>query len=391
VDFGRVMEWVRETRERVYAHETPEVLAAEGVEVIEAEARFEAPGRLRAGARQLGARAFVVATGARALRPELPGLDAVRHVTHEELFELRERPERLAVVGAGPIGVEMAQAFARLGSRVSILASRVLPTEEPAASRLVRESLERDGVVFVKERARRLEALPDGASRVHAGTAAVDADLVLVATGRRPRYEGLGLEEAGVALEAGAPVLDGGLRSGRSRIYFAGDATGGPQFSHLAGWLGFLAARNALLPFSGRSAVPALPRTTFTAPELGRVGPTEAEARERFGRRVGVAVRGLDRVDRAVCDGATDGFLKLVHVSGRLVGGTIVSERAGETTAELALAVHRRLRLRDLGGAIHPYPTYATALQQVAGEAAAGEVLRGPLGALIRALAGRVR
>ena len=274
-------------------------------------------------------------------------------MTSDSVWDLTERPARLVVLGGGTIGCELGQAFARLGSTVTIVeaADRILGNEDPDAARLVTDALAYDGATV-------LTGTPviavEGADVVLGDGRRITADRVLVAVGRRPDTRGLGLDAAGVATDdRGNVAVDAHLRTSNPRIWAAGDVTGHPQFTHVAGVHGSTAASNAVLGVRRAAEVTAIPRVTFTSPEVASVGvPAGSHGTTTRTRR-------HDEVDRAIAEGRPVGFTRLVlDRRGRVVGATVVGPRAGETLAELTLAVHRGLRARDLAGVMHPYPTW---------------------------------
>lgn len=250
----------------------------------------------------------------------------------------------------------------------------------------MRRVFEREGVRFVHGRAQ--SARTDGAGVVVTTEGEeIRGDALLIASGRVPAVAGLDLDKAGVKYsDAGIPV-DEHLRTNTKHIYAAGDVVGGLQFTHLAGWQGFQAARNALLPGNSKGLSELVPWVTYTDPEVAHVGLTEERARARFGGQVCVRRWEMNRTDRAVCEADTDGFLKVVTKDdGTLLGATVVHARAGETIAELVLAMNHKLKLPDLASAIHPYPTYATAVQQLAADRTVESLLSGTSGRIVRGL-----
>lgn len=367
VDFGHVMERMRRLRAGISAHDSAERFRALGVDVFLGEARFTSADRVEVGGATLRFRRAVIATGARAATLPVPGLAEVGFLTNENVFALRELPRRLAVVGAGPIGCELAQTFRRLGSDVTVVAldPRVLPRDDPDASRVVQASLERDGVVLrLGSRLVRAEAASETAKRlVHdrgLGEEHVEADEILLAVGRQPNVEGLGLENAGVAFDPRRGVeVDDRLRTSNPRIHAAGDVATPYKFTHAADAMARIVVQNALFFLRKRQSALVIPWTTYTDPEVAHVGMTAAEADERD--EVLTITEELSGVDRAILEGDDEGFAKL-HVArkgGRLLGATLVSRHAGESIGELALAIGKRLTAADLDATIHPYPTVA--------------------------------
>lgn len=364
VDFARVMQRTREVIERAGARDTAAALQSQGVEVVRATGRFVRAGIVQAGERTLAYRAALIATGSRPAMAPIPGLaDAEAVVTNETVWNLRELPRRLAVLGGGPVGVELAQAFARLGSTVAVVEaeSELLPREDPEAGRFVAELLEAEGIAVHRgTAAERVEPITGGAGVLVAGRSRVEFDRVLVAVGRVPRTGGLGLKDVGVELDgAGAVRVDARLRTTGDRIWAAGDVTGALYFTHVAGYHGLVGAANAL--FRARRSVDhsAIPWVTFTDPELARVGLTEPQARERLGADPLVFRHDYADSDRALTAGEARGFAKLVcDRRGRLLGATIVAPAAGESIAEVARLVRERRKVADLSQQVHAYPTF---------------------------------
>jgi pyruvate/2-oxoglutarate dehydrogenase complex dihydrolipoamide dehydrogenase (E3) component len=390
-DFAAVMERLRRTRTAISADDSVERYANElGVDVFLGQAEFTGGDAVEvAGARLRFAKA-VIATGARATAPPIEGLEEAGYRTNESVFSLTECPSRLAVVGAGPIGCELSQAFQRLGSRVSLLemAPQVLVREDADAAAIVQRALERDGVDLVLgARLERVESTPEG-RRIHYRTdgeaRSLDVDEILVGAGRAPNVEGLGLEGAGVEYDRGGVRVDDRLRTTNPRIFAAGDCCMSWKFTHAADAAAKIVVRNAL--FHGRERLSRLvmPWCTYTDPEIAHVGLYAREAAER-GIEVDTFEVPLERVNRALLDGQDEGFVK-IHVrrgTDRPVGGTIVAAHAGEMISELTLAIVGRVGLGTLASVIHPYPTQAEGLK-----AAANAYMRTRLTPLVKRLFG---
>ena len=361
INFARVMERVHAARREIEPQDSPERLRRDGIEVISADAAFVAPGVIRAGDRELRYRSAIIATGSEPALPQLPGLAEAGPLTSETLWDLKELPGRLLVLGGGPIGCELGQAFVRLGTRVTLVerASRLLVKEEPRASELVAEHLRADGVEV------RTGATPvgvrDGRELALEGGDVVPFDRVFVATGRRPRSGGLGLEQVGVSTTPGGAVaVDDRLRTTGRGIYAVGDVTGAPPFTHVAAYHARVASVNALFRARAKVDYAAVPWVTFTDPEVARVGLTEESARERFGHRTRVAEFDYAELDRAIVAGRAYGFAKLVgDQKGRLVGATVAAPQGGEAIAELAAWMVRGGRIESVSRTIHAYPTLA--------------------------------
>jgi pyruvate/2-oxoglutarate dehydrogenase complex dihydrolipoamide dehydrogenase (E3) component len=388
VDMVAVHAYVQATIAQIYQSETPEVLEGNGIEVVLGEARFVDPQTIRIGERTLCGKNFLLATGAHPVLPDLPGLLGTPYHTYETLFDNARLPDRMLILGAGPVGLEMAQAYQRLGAQVTVVGDTLLPKDEPEAQHVLRTVLEREGVRFVPGRADRV-AYEAGLFTLSVGGESHQADLLLVAVGRAPHVAGLGLDMAGVAFsERGIPVNEH-LQTNVRHIYAAGDCTGGYQFTHFAGWQAFQAARNALLVGSAKGFSDVVPWCTFTDPEVAHVGLTEAQAREKHGEAVRTLHRSASQNDRAVCENDLEGFIKIVHLTdGHLLGATIVAARGGEMITEFAIALQHRLKVGDLATTIHAYPTYSTTIQIMASEEAVTEVFSGLGGRLIKKLSG---
>jgi pyruvate/2-oxoglutarate dehydrogenase complex dihydrolipoamide dehydrogenase (E3) component len=384
IDMRRVREYVQSAIREVYQYETPEELGRSGIDVVIGPAQFLDTHTVQAGQHTMRANAFLITTGGHAFIPPIRGLDQTPFTTYEQIFENDHLPETLTIIGGGPIGIEMAQAYQRLGAQVTVIDERLLPKDEPEAQNLIQKILEREGVRFVRERANSVRA-EHGRVFVFTAAAEIRSEILIVAAGRRPTVSGLDLNKAGVSFsETGIPV-DERLRTNVKHIYAAGDVAGGYQFTHLAAWQAFQAVRNALLPGHASGFASVVPWVTYTDPEVGHAGLTEENARRQFGDDVEVHRWPMSKVDRAVCENDPDGFIKVIaSKNGRILGATVVADRAGETISEIVLAIQNGLRLKDIAGAIHPYPTYSTAIQQLAAEATIKQLLSGARGRIIR-------
>jgi pyruvate/2-oxoglutarate dehydrogenase complex dihydrolipoamide dehydrogenase (E3) component len=376
VDLGRVMDSVQQAVDRVHMHETAEALGARSVDVFLGMAKFDDPHTILVGERQeLRGRHVLLCPGAEPAVPDIPGLESVAYWTYQTIWRQRQLPTRLLIIGSGPVGIEFAQGFARLGSTVTVFdrGDRPLRVAHPEASAILRKVLEREGVRFVFG-ARLQEVRATGATvSVRDRGQDIEGDALLVAAGRRPRLEGLGLERAGVAYTTRGIQVDAQLWTTRPHIFACGDVVRGFQFTHYAAWQASRAIRTMLFPGSSVGLRSSVPSTIFTDPEVAQCGLTETEARSRFRRSRDVRVTRLPLfdVDRAVAEQDVDGFIKLVHRdNGELLGAQIVAARAGDMLGEIALALERGLKLRDLADALHVYPTYALGIQQLAAEVA---------------------
>src|SRR5262245_30420496 len=368
IDLPAVMRHVREAVRRVSELESVASLRARGIDVVIGRARFLDRNVVEADGRRLEARHFVVCTGAEPALPPIPGLRDVPHLTYRTVFDLDTPPRRLLVLGGGPLGAELAQAFQRLGSSVTVLEQldRLLPLANPEASAVIERRFRQEGIELVLAcEVDRVEG-DGGEVAVMAAGERRAGDALLVATGRRPRVAGLGLEEIGVAVTPHGIEVDGDLRTSLRHVYAAGDVAGGPQFTHYAVWQGYAAARNALFPGRVRGTRTPVPWAVFTDPEVAQVGLSEADARAG-GRRVEVHRWPVERIDRAHTDGDTDGFLQLVTSGGdRLLGATIVSAGAADLANQLVVALEAGIGLSRLARVIHVYPTRGYGLLQLA-------------------------
>lgn len=364
VDFSAIRARIAGAIAAIEPDDSPESLESAGVTVLPGSGHFTAVNEANIDGKKIRFRQALIATGSEPAVPGIPGLDAARVVTSESVWDLTELPGRLVIIGGGPVGCELGQAFARLGSEVVIMEeAEILPQEDREAAALVRTSLETDGVRVVENTGADHVSATASASRVHAlDGQSFDADVILVATGRKARTDGLGLEAAGVQCdESGRIVVDATMRTTNPAIWAAGDATPYPDFTHLAGVHASTAASNAVLGLR-RTVKNTMPRVTFTSPELAAVGITVASARGHTTSTIRHA-----HSDRAVTERQTRGMTRIViDRRGTILGGTIVGPRAGESLAELSLAVQQKLTTRELAGLTHAYPTYNDALWNAA-------------------------
>jgi len=375
--FAAVMERVQRVIEKVAPHDSAERYTALGVDCLHGEARLVTPWVVEVDGRRLTTRNIIIATGARPLVPPIPGLDQVEVLTSDNLWALRELPQRLVVLGGGPIGCELAQAFARLGSRVTQveMAPRLLGREDPEVSALVRERFEQEGVRVLAGHAAKAVRL-DGSRKLLLCTSGektmeIEFDAMLVAVGRQPSITGFGLEELGVTISPrGSVAVDPFLRTNFPNIFAVGDVAGPYQFTHTAAHQAWYATVNAL--FGGwrsfRANYAVIPWCTFTDPEVARVGLAEDEARQQ-GVPYEITRYELADLDRAIADGEDHGWVKVLTRPGsdRILGVTIVGAHAGDLLAEWVLAMQHGLGLNKILGTIHTYPTLAESAKLTAG------------------------
>ena len=370
VDFGAVKDHVAAVIAGIAPVDSQERFEGLGCVVIRDWARFVSPKAVEAGGKRIVARRFVIATGSRAVVPPVPGIDTVPYLTNESVFGLRERPEHLLILGGGPIGMEMAQAHRRLGSAVTVIeAGRALGREDPDAAAVVLDRLRAEGVDIREGQGLvRIRALEPGVEAVLADGTVIAGTHLLVAAGRKVMLEGLGLEAAGVAHDAKGVTVGPNLRStSNGRVFAVGDAAGGAQFTHLAGYHAGIVIRQAVLGLPAKVRTDHIPRVTYTDPELAQVGPSEAEARKTWGDKLTVSRAEFHHNDRAQAMRAGEGFAKVMIVKGRVIGATVVGPHAGEVLAPLALAVSAKMKVATLAGVVLPYPTLAEIGKRAAG------------------------
>jgi pyruvate/2-oxoglutarate dehydrogenase complex dihydrolipoamide dehydrogenase (E3) component len=378
IDFPAVMRRVRDVITAIEPHDSVERFTGLGVDCVKGYARFVDPWTIEIdGARQLTAKSFIIATGAAPFIPPLPGVEDSSYLTSETLWDIMadrpSAPNRLVILGGGPIGCELAQAFQRLGSKVTIveMADRLLLKEDADAAALVTARLQAEGVsVHTAHRAVRFEAGKNLVVEGPQGEKSIAYDDIIIAVGRKPRVSGFGLEELGLVVD-GQLANDDFLRTNMPHIYCAGDVAGRQQLTHGGSHEAWYASVNALArPFKKyRTDYRVLPRVTYTEPELATVGLTEAEARAQ-GLSFDVTRYDLDDLDRAIAEGEAHGFVKILTAKGsdRILGATIIGQNAGEILAEVTFAMKHKMGLRKILQTIHPYPTWAEANKYAAGQ-----------------------
>ena len=371
VDFAAAMQRMRRLRAQISPNDSAERFRNLGVDVFLGQARFVDSDTVDVNGTPLKFKRAVIATGARAAAPPIPGLDSVDYLTNETLFSLTELPPRLGVIGAGPIGCEMAQAFAQLGSRVTLFESTrgILPREDPEAAEFLKRSMQHDGVEILcggtdlkvrNENGICVSVTVDGVGRD------VHVDRLLVAVGRTPNVEGLGLETVGVDCHSKGITVNDRMQTTHPRIFAAGDVCSPFQFTHAADFMARIVIQNTLFLGRARSSSLVIPWCTYTSPEIAHVGLTGQQINEQ-NIATDTYVQKFHDVDRAILDGEEDGFVK-VHVrkgTDSIVAATIVAAHAGDLISEITLAMTHGLGLRKLGSTIHPYPTQADAIRRL--------------------------
>jgi pyruvate/2-oxoglutarate dehydrogenase complex dihydrolipoamide dehydrogenase (E3) component len=368
VDYAAAKDHVRRVIETIAPVDSQERFEGLGVEVIRAHGRFISKTEVQAGDAVIEARRFVIATGSRPFVPPIPGIFGVPYFTNETIFDLRERPSHLIVIGGGPIGMEMAQAHRRLGCEVTVIeGAKALGKDDPEAAAVVIAALKAEGVRIL-EGAEVVE-VSGAAGAIRVATkdgGAVEGSHLLVAVGRKANVEELGLDKAGVAYDRAVKV-GADLRTTNRRVYAVGDAAGSLQFTHVAGYHAGVVIRAILFGLPAKAKTSHIPWATFTDPELAQVGMTEAEARKAHGARVEVVRFPYHENDRAIAEGRTTGFIKVMVVKGRPVGATIVGAQAGELIGLWALALSSGLKMSAIAGMVAPYPTLGEVSKRAAG------------------------
>ena len=370
-DFGLVMERMRRLRADISPHDSAQRFTELGVDVFLGAGKFVGPDTVEVGGQNLRFAKAVIATGARASAPPIPGLQDVPYLTNETLFSLTELPKRLGIIGAGPIGCEMAQSFARFGSEVYLVEAEhgVLPREDRDAAEIVLSAMKRDGVkLLCCGKDLRLAKDPHGVRlqlKSHDQSYDVLVDQLLVAVGRAPNVEGLGLETVGVEFGKKGVKVNDCLQTTNPRIYACGDICSPYQFTHAADFMARIVIQNALFKGRAKASTLIIPWATYTSPEIAHVGLYEKDAKA-LGIETDTYTQEMSRVDRAILDGETEGFVK-VHVrkgTDEIVGATVVAAHAGDLIGELTLAMKGKLGLKTIGATIHPYPTQAEAIRK---------------------------
>jgi pyruvate/2-oxoglutarate dehydrogenase complex dihydrolipoamide dehydrogenase (E3) component len=376
VNMGRISDHVHAVIDHIQRHDDPERFRAYGCDVLFGPALFTDPYTVQVNGRPLHGRRFVIATGSRPAVPPIPGLDAVAYLTNESVFDLRDLPRRLVVLGGGPIGVELAQAFSRLGSAVCLVErlAELLPHEDPEISILLRQQLASEGVRILTSTT--VQRVYMRGQEIHVecdGGNSLQADKLLVATGRKPGVDDLGLEAAGVEYDARGVKVDSRLRTSQKHIFACGDVCGPYQFTHMAEYQAGIVISNAVFRFPKRINYRVVPRVTYTDPELAHVGLTAQEATAQ-GIKTELLSFPFSGIDRAVAEVEPYGLSKFVTRKGRLLGATILGPHAGELIHELALGMQTGATLHDLSATIHAYPTLAQIHRRTANSGLSGRL-----------------
>ncbi len=369
VDYAAAKDHVQSVIAQIEPMDSQERFEGFGVKVIREYGRFISPTQVQAGDHLITARRVVVATGSSPLVPPLPGLDQVPYYTNETIFDLRDKPEHLLIIGGGPIGMEMAQAHIRLGCKVTVIEGlSALGKDDPEAAAVVLDSLRTEGVEIhenamvsqIRENAGTIEVVTEN-DEVYAGSH------LLLAVGRKANIDRLNLGAAGIDSTRAGIKVDDSLRTSNRKVYAIGDVAGGLQFTHVAGYHAGIIIRSALFGLPSKAKTAHIPWATYTDPELAQVGLTEAQAREQHGDAVEVARFDYHHNDRAVSERKTKGFIKVMVAKGRPVGATIVGYQAGELINLWSLALANNLKMGQIAAMVSPYPTVGELNKRVAG------------------------
>ncbi|MFU8860524.1 MAG: dihydrolipoyl dehydrogenase family protein [Cyclonatronaceae bacterium] len=378
IDFSKLIDYVQKVRGDVYEEaDRPEIYESMGIEVVFGKARFKDPHTViidnGTQMREVTSRFFIIATGSSAVVPPVEGLKDVPYMTNENLFEQHDFPGSLAIIGGGPIGIEMAQAFTRLGSKVTVfdMADSILLNDHPELSGQLRKSLEAEGIRFILGAGVKNVSETQNGIRVHYEwqnkSHTLDAAKILVSAGRRANTEGLGLDEAGVNWSRKGIEIDNRCRTSRKHIFAAGDVAGRFQFTHMSEHMAKVAATNALLRLPFKMDVKHVPWATYTDPELAHVGASE---KDLVAKGIGFEVYKFpySKIDRALTDSDKNGWIRVYAkpFTGKILGADILGTHAGDLIAELALAMRNGLTLRKIADTIHPYPTYGLGVRRAA-------------------------
>lgn len=372
-NFAHVIDHVHSVIADIAPHDSVERFEKLGCTVIQAEARFTGPGEVIADGKRVQAKRFVIATGSRASVPPIDGIADVPFFTNETIFENRTCPDHLIIIGGGPIGLEMAQAYRELGAKVTVIEMfTILPKDDPDLVAVIRDEIETAGIsLYEKVKTKRIEPHDDQIRVMieRDGTEiTIEGSHLLVATGRKPTVDNLGLDEADVTYSPRGIEVDNRLRTSNRKIFAIGDVTGGLQFTHMAGYDAGIVIRNTLFRLPAKIDHSAVPWVTYTSPELAQVGLNETAAREKFGDAIRVVTWDYAENDRARAEARTKGFIKIVTTpKGKILGAGIVGHQAGELIGLWSLAISKKLKIGAIAGMIAPYPTLGELSKRAAG------------------------
>ena len=370
VDYAKAKDHVRSVIAGIEPHDSVARFEALGVKVITEYGRFISQTEVQAGDTIIKARRVVIATGSRPFVPPIPGLDAVPYYTNEDIFDLRDKPQHLLIIGGGPIGIEMAQAHHRLGCKVTVLeGAKALGKDDPEIAAIALEKLRAEGIEIVEgAMATRIDAQAGKVTVTTKGDATYSGTHLLMAVGRMPNVEKLDLDKADVVFERGGITVDDSLKTTNKRIYAIGDVAGGLQFTHVAGYHAGVIIRSALFGLPSKASTAHIPWATYIDPEMAQVGLTEADARDKHGDKLEVLRFDYADNDRARAELATTGLIKVMVVKGRPVGASIVGKQAGEHIQLWSLVIANKLKIGAVAAMVSPYPILGEISKRVAGQ-----------------------
>ena len=369
VDYAAAKDHVADVIAQIEPNDSVERFESLGVRVIEEYGAFTGPNEVQAGPFSITARRIVIATGSSPMVPPIPGLADVPYLTNETLFELREKPEHLLIIGAGPIGLEMAQAHRRLGCKVTVIeGDKALGRDDPEMAAFVLDALKAEGVQIEESALAAQISEVEGEIRVETQDGRIFAGShLLVAVGRKPNIDRLNLSAAGIDTTRAGIKVDDSLKTSNRKVYAIGDVTGGKQFTHVAGYHAGVIIRSALFGLPAKQRTDHIPHATYTDPELAQIGPTEAEARETYGDKLEVVRFDLLHNDRLIAERKAKGLIKVMVVKGRPVGVSIAGHQAGEHINLWALAIANKLKMGAVAAMVSPYPTVGEIGKRAAG------------------------
>ena len=368
-DIQAINQFIHKAVETIQVHDSHERFKALGCDIYTGPAKFLDASRIQVADAELGAKRFVIATGSRTWIPPVPGLETVRYLTNEHMYSLDKLPAQLVILGAGPVGVEMAQAYVRHGSRVTLieLAERVLPRSDPEISQVLHEQLSADGIeILTGSTVDTVAQQGDSIKLQLQDGRLIEGDQLLVAIGRRPAVSDLGLEQAGIEYNAQGIIVNSRMQTSRRHIYACGDVTGKMPLTHVAEQQAGVVIANAIFRLPKKMDYRVIPSVVYTDPECAQVGAMTDVADDD--PAVKVIKFGMDSLDRAIADNSSRGFIKLVVRKGRLIGAHVIGQHAGEVIHELALAIQQNMKLSKITTLVHAYPTYSQVNRRAASQ-----------------------
>lgn len=359
VSYGAAKDHVHEVIETIAPVDSQERFEGFGVHVIREFGKFISPTEVQAGDNVITARRIVIATGSRPFVPPIPGVDSVPYETNETIFDLRDQPEHLIIIGGGPIGMEMAQAHVRLGSKVTVLeGAKALGKDDPELAAIALERLRAEGIDIIEGAL--AEKIEGSAGKITIHTKdgqTFQGSHLLMAVGRTPNVDKLDLEKAGIDYDRSGLKVDASLRTTNKRVYGVGDVASKLQFTHVAGYQAGVLVRQIVLGMPAKNREDHIPWATYTDPEIAQVGLTEAQAREQYGEKLFVARYAFHENDRLIAEGKTTGLIKVMVVKGKPIGASIVGAQAGELIGMWAMAIANGLKMSAIANTVLPYPT----------------------------------